>query len=293
VAPRERESFVSADRAESTGADSRLTTRAYWDHSWRGASAGQRRVKRLRRLEALDWQFGQMLLRSADRARPVSGRLRVLEIGCANTIWLPFLAREAHAEVVGVDYSERGCDLARQNLAAERCAGTIVCADFFEYLRSSPAAFDLVMSFGLIEHFEQVAEVLRSMAEIVRPGGLLVATVPNLGGLYGRMQALVDAEVLKQHLVLGADALADHARTAGLTDLETGYVGGAPRLSALNFSHLSWLPSAAVRLLSQSGFMIDYAVSQPLRLLGRPHGGPFLAPYAYLVGRAAEGGRHG
>ncbi len=132
LAALERDPVVSTDRAETPGVDGRLTTRTYWDHSWRGASAGRRRVKRLRRLEALDWQFGQLLLRAVDRAKQDDRPVRVLEIGCANSIWLPFLAREAHADVAGVDFSERGCDLARQNLAAEGCGGSIVCADFFD-----------------------------------------------------------------------------------------------------------------------------------------------------------------
>jgi 2-polyprenyl-6-hydroxyphenyl methylase/3-demethylubiquinone-9 3-methyltransferase len=284
---------VSTDRAETPGAEGRLTTRTYWDHSWRGASDGRRRVKRLRRLEALDWQFGQLLLRAVDRAKRGDQPVRVLEIGCANSIWLPFLAREAHADVVGVDFSERGCDLARQNLAAEGCTGSIVCADFFEYRQHAVPPFDLVVSFGLIEHFEDVAGVLRSMGSLLRPGGVLFASVPNLGGLYGRMQTLVDAEVLRQHLVLGALELSAHARDAGLVDVETGYVGGAPRLSALNFSHVDWLPSAAVRVLSQGGFIIDYAVSQPLRLIGLPRGGAYLAPYAYMSGLSSEGSRRG
>lgn len=284
---------MSTDRAETPGSDGRLTTRTYWDHSWRGASAGRRRVKRLRRLEALDWQFGRLLRRAVDRAKQGERPARVLEIGCANSIWLPFLAREARADVVGVDFSERGCDLARQNLAAEGYAGSIVCADFFEYRQRAPQLFDLVMSFGLVEHFEDVPSVLRSMRALLRPGGVLFASVPNLGGLYGRMQALIDADVLRQHLVLGALELEAHGREAGLVDLETGYVGGAPRLSALNLSHVNWLPSAALRVLSQGGFMIDYAVSQPLRLLGRPRSGAYLAPYAYMCGLSGEGSQRG
>ncbi len=149
------------------------------------------------------------------------------------------------------------------------------------------------MSFGLIEHFEDVAGVLRSMGSLLRPSGVLFASVPNLGGIYGRMQKLVDAKVLRQHLVLGALELSAHARDAGLIDVETGYVGGAPRLSALNFSHIDWLPSAAVRVLSQAGFIIDYAVSQPLRPFGCPRSGAYLAPYAFMSGLSPEGSRRG
>src|SRR3982751_593399 len=42
---------------------------------------------------------------------------RLLEIGCARSLWLPYFAREFGFEVAGIDYSEIGCEQEREILS--------------------------------------------------------------------------------------------------------------------------------------------------------------------------------
>jgi SAM-dependent methyltransferase len=269
-------------------ASGRLTTKTYWDHTWGRPTDVRKRARRIRRLAAFDHQLAGLLVDAVSRARSTVDRPRILEVGCANSIWLPYLAREANADVVGVDFSERGCDLARLNLTAMGVEGTIVCDDFFDYVKQQTSAFDVVLSFGVIEHFPDVANILSTLASVLRPGGVLLATIPNLAGVYGPIQRVIDEEVWRKHVVLTVEELHECGRLAGLDGLASGHVGGLMRLSSLNFSHAPWLPASFARVLVRALFEVDYTVFAARSLFRRTSSHPATAPYAYLRGTAGN-----
>lgn len=60
--------------------------------------------------------------------------------------------------------------------------GEFKTIDFFEY--STPNKFDVVSSFGFIEHFENYKEVILKHARMVRDNGYLVITTPNFRGRF-------------------------------------------------------------------------------------------------------------
>src|SRR5690242_21016605 len=55
---------------------------------------------------------------------------RLIEFGCAQTIWLAYFARRFGFGITGIDYSERGCEKAAAILRRDGGAGEIVHADF-------------------------------------------------------------------------------------------------------------------------------------------------------------------
>ena len=67
----------------------------------------------------------------------------------------------------------------------------------FDY--SAGRKFDLVTSFGLIEHFDDSAEVIRQHARHVRPGGQVLITFPLHDGIYGRAMGWAAPDRLAQH----------------------------------------------------------------------------------------------
>ena len=99
----------------------------------------------------------------------------ILEVGCGNSTWLPYLARKTGASVAGIDYAETGCQLARQRLEQAGLPGRIICADLFKVSAQEVGQFDLVYSLGLAEHFVDLPGVLAKLAEFVRPGGRRLA----------------------------------------------------------------------------------------------------------------------
>jgi SAM-dependent methyltransferase len=147
----------------------------------------------------------------ADQTSP-----RLLEVGCAQSRWLPYFARDWGYRVAGLDYSELGCHQSRDLLAREGLAGEIFHQDLFCPEPSQLAGFHLVFSNGVVEHFEDPGAVLRQMAAYLRPGGLMVTIVPNLTGWLGSLQALVSPEVMAIHRPLTREELAEAHVAAGL-----------------------------------------------------------------------------
>ena len=142
--------------------------------------------------------------------------IRLLEIGCAQSRWLPYFARQWGYAVAGLDYSELGCLQSQALLDREGVAGEIFHQDLFSPQPHQLASFDLVFSNGVVEHFDDTGAVLRQMAAYLKPGGLMITLVPNLAGWLGGLQKLVSPEVMAIHRPLTREELAEAHAAAGL-----------------------------------------------------------------------------
>lgn len=142
--------------------------------------------------------------------------VRLLEIGCAQSRWLPYFARSWGYTVAGLDYSALGCLQSRTFLAREGIDGEIFHQDLFCPEPEQLASFDLVFSNGVVEHFDDTRAVLRQMAAYLRPGGLMITIVPNLAGWLGGLQKLISPEVMAIHRPLTREELAQTHVAAGL-----------------------------------------------------------------------------
>jgi 2-polyprenyl-3-methyl-5-hydroxy-6-metoxy-1,4-benzoquinol methylase len=165
-----------------------LTSVEQWDDVW----SGEIRL-RLPSRWMISTRNLQNLLR--DRVRPGD---RLLEIGCAPGKLLSWAAAELGAEVAGLDYSERGLSTARRLFAALQLTADFRCED----LRQATFArgtFDWVVSYGVIEHFDDPRDVVRAHVDLVKPGGTALMTVPNYRGVYGVLQRYFDVESLHSH----------------------------------------------------------------------------------------------
>jgi len=54
--------------------------------------------------------------------------------------------------------------------------------DVLEYMRTSDDRYDLVCSFGFIEHFENFLEIIALHDKILKQGGQLIITTPHFKG---------------------------------------------------------------------------------------------------------------
>ncbi|WP_437764276.1 class I SAM-dependent methyltransferase [Sorangium sp. So ce281] len=149
---------------------------------------------------------------------------RLLEIGCGRSAWLPYLAREFGFQVSGLDYTEIGCAQERDILAGAGIPGEIVCADLFEPPERFVGAFDVVVSLGVVEHFEDTAGCLRACARYLRPGGRIVTEIPNMRGLVGWVAKVTDRPTYDVHVPLDREALVKAHRDAGLHVLRSDYI---------------------------------------------------------------------
>lgn len=150
---------------------------------------------------------------------------KIIELGCAESQWLPYFSREFGLEASGLDYLEMGCESCREIM---RRAGLdtsgIVCADLFEPPPSLLGKFDVVYSSGLVEHFEDTAACVAACARFAKPGGTIVTLIPNMRGLPGFLQKTLNRPVFDKHVPLDLKALAEAHRRAGLHECISQYL---------------------------------------------------------------------
>lgn len=200
---------------------SSLTDEKYWSRVWSGTATGTCIDPVNGRLDNHANLARHRLLQRALHDVPRGSGL--LEIGAGRSRWLPYFSRQFGFSVSGLDYSEIGCEAARRILSAANVPGDIVCADLFHPPATFEQAFDVVVSFGVVEHFESTATCLEACARYLKPGGRMVTTIPNMRGAIGLLQRWVDREVFQTHVPLTADELAAAHRVAGLDVSDSGY----------------------------------------------------------------------
>jgi SAM-dependent methyltransferase len=155
-----------------------------------------------------------------------NGELELLELGCGTSRWLPYFARHFGFRVSGLDYSEVGCNAAREILNRDGVTGTVLHGDVFNPASDFENRFDVVISLGLVEHFRDTGSALRSFARFAKPGGLVVTTVPNMAGWQGVVQKhLINRSVYDGHEPLDLERLEAAHRDAGLVRVAAGPVG--------------------------------------------------------------------
>lgn len=166
-----------------------LTEVMFWDEYW----------ARCKLPSAVDYSFSfdRCLAEAlASEVKYVQGS--VLEIGCAPGKWLAFMRTEFGLEPNGIEYSEAGMRATIRNfelLGLEH--GCIKAGDLFQL--NPDRQFDVVMSFGFIEHFTNVDEVIKLHMQWLRPGGMLILGVPNFRGVYYYLQKILDKGLLDKH----------------------------------------------------------------------------------------------
>lgn len=120
------------------------------------------------------------------------GRGRLLEVGAGRGGFVRVALRRGWI----VDASE----ISRTGLESLRGTGATVFAGDMSEARYPDGRFDLVVSIEVLEHLPEPARHLRELHRVTRPGGLLLLTTPNFGGLSRRWLGLRWRVVSPEHV---------------------------------------------------------------------------------------------
>lgn len=113
-------------------------------------------------------------------------KLRILDIGCGNGSLSNLIAHQGY-EVVGIEESESGVELANQNFPNCRfIQGTIYNLPYAEL----GDKFDIVITAEVIEHLFYPKELVRNVKQCLKPNGRLILTTPYHGYLKNLMLAV-------------------------------------------------------------------------------------------------------
>lgn len=269
----------SGERVNGTPGE--LTGTEYWDHHWR-------RLAATNGYSTFEWMRRSYPYRSLDRllrsVLPVDPQATFIELGSGPARWMIYFHRTFGYRVYGCDDSPVSCILARENLAKAGVDGQIDQADFFKIAGS----YDVVFSAGVIEHFDDPTVPLAAFARLVRPGGILITDVPNLGGLNGLYRRWLKPETFQTHRLIRLAALRRWHRHLGLSELLATCYGSfcLTRVPADAFAHrpriqrFVWAP--AYRAASGGLNRAHLA----LHRLGVRVDHPLISPHLLVVARA-------
>ncbi|MCL0065578.1 class I SAM-dependent methyltransferase [Dehalococcoidia bacterium] len=205
-----------------------------------------------------------------------------MEIGCARGKYLIYFAKEFGYEVHGIDYSEKGVALAQENLKIAGVEGTILCQDIFQ-TSFQKESFDVVYSMGLIEHFENPAEIIDAHIKLLKNGGTLIITMPNfkdslsfaLNKIMGKEKKLLDTHNLS---IMDKKVLNELFQRKGIKILFLHYFG--PIDLTLVFSDIKAKP------ILYLGHLVNQIVGYITFFMPSSQ---YLSPYLVLIGEKAEG----
>lgn len=107
----------------------------------------------------------------------------------------------------------------------------------------------MVLSVGVVEHFDDPRAVVQDHLRLVKPGGIALITVPNYRGIYGVIQRYFDAENLLVHNldIMTCDALAALVPSHDVARVRTYWTG---RLSPWVISFSKRWPASVARAIS-------------------------------------------
>ena len=171
---RQCNSNTQADSANSASSYQRAVDERFQSsaQSWRDVyfrNDLKARIRRERQIAALT-MLERLLL---------PPQARILEVGCGAGLTTALLAKRGYS-VVGIDTVPNMLDLARQEAVRAGVADqlTLIRQDVHE-MAFSPNVFDLVLAIGVLPWSERPEQAIRSMAQVLRPGGYLLLSVDN------------------------------------------------------------------------------------------------------------------
>jgi SAM-dependent methyltransferase len=127
---------------------------------------------------------------------------KVVEIGSAPGDYVVAFAKHHGCIPHGIEYSEVGVELNRRVFARHGFnPDNVIHSDFFseDFRHRYREQFDAVISKGFIEHFDDLRPVIDGHFELLKPGGYMVVTIPNLRGLNYPVIRLLDEEAIPRH----------------------------------------------------------------------------------------------
>ena len=158
-------------------------------------------------------------LKSIERVAPAKGRL--LDVGCALGFFL-LAAEKGGWDVAGVDISAHAAGYARETLGLDARAGMLEDTGFEE------RSFDVLTMWDVVEHVPSPVETLRICAGLLKDGGLVALSTPDIGSRVARLTKArwMGFKLAEEHLYyFSRKTMALALEQAGFEVLETRSTG--------------------------------------------------------------------
>ena len=165
----------------------------------------------------------------------------VLEIGCGAGF---FADMADFGSYIGLELNAEAASSARAK------GHHVECKSFSHYADTNPESFDVVCSFQVLEHLVDPSEYFRASLRLLKPGGLLITSVPSEDSFVGSLEHNI-LNSPPHHLTCWTDdALRDLPVSLGYVDPEIHHL-------PVEKQHYKWF----IASLLEPGFRSDKSES--------------------------------
>lgn len=162
-----------------------LTTDLYWSELKRKAPIKGKRTS--------DMEFREILFKHLEINKGTA-----LEVGCVPGTFLAYICKNFGYFPEGINFDKDTRKITSKTLLDYGLDKfKIYVGDFNKW--KPKKKYDLVCSFGFVEHFDNPKEIIKKHVDLLKKGGKLIIEIPNFGGLNGFLHKLVDKENLDRH----------------------------------------------------------------------------------------------
>lgn len=206
---------------------------------------------------------------------PKYGSKRMLEIGCSPGRFMAHLSKHFNYFPEGIDYIIGSKKQTESNLTRWGVNKfNVYEGDFFTW--KTRKKYDLVCSFGFIEHFMDVRQVIKKHRSLLHDEGLLLITIPNFGGWQKLLHLWLDYENFRRHnlKIMDVHVLVKLIQEEGLVVCQSRYLGGLFDFWWENRNPSMWqkMMYLCLRQIANSSKIVNY-------------NNKFLSPYLVVLAR--------
>lgn len=207
----------------------RLSDKSDWNSLYT-ASRRELISDEYKRIYCRDTNITRLLDRFAEKIGDNIASQNLIELGSAPGGNLVYMQQKYACEPWGVEYTEEGVGLNRYLFESFNISSNnIFHLDLFDVQESGLAEkFDNLISFGVIEHFEEPEKLIENHLQWVRPGGKVLIVIPNLQFMYLTWNKIFNNEIVKIHninLIKNDNLFRIASRVTNIKIIEKGYFG--------------------------------------------------------------------
>jgi len=149
-----------------------LTDKDYWENNWAGTKLPAKYLQ----------DYSHQII--ADKIKKIFKKENFkpnnfIELGGCPGRWANFFCANFNSNCDVLDYGKNACELTRKNFSLLDIKGQVYNQNVFKNSLKKKS-YDVVLSSGLIEHFTKLGPVFKKHWELLKKGGILVISVPNL-----------------------------------------------------------------------------------------------------------------
>jgi 2-polyprenyl-3-methyl-5-hydroxy-6-metoxy-1,4-benzoquinol methylase len=113
---------------------------------------------------------------------PSNVRGKLLDVGCGDGRFLRY-AKEQGFEIGGIDFDKKSVENVKRNLGIDTVFAMSL-EEFYEYAKERGLKFDVITFFEVLEHQDKPREFLEMVKGLLKEGGYIAGSVPNLERLF-------------------------------------------------------------------------------------------------------------